>query len=241
MVRNTLMICFALLIDLLQAGISAGLFAIGSFSGTVAGGAAGCLVGTAVADRVGCWVGTFAGGVAGTAANPWLAVATVPLAIGLGFAINFCIDITFGTVLVMWMITQKMYYPRYGVAGYIAELIPGINDLPAWTLTTVLAVIRKSAEEGKLKGSASGTFTSMMSGGIAGAGGALVTRIKQSSMDVARDAGIFTAQQQTQENARQHERIVGSELKNIDGIRAPRNQATEASDSDGPQKLQYAA
>ena len=238
MVRNTLLISFAILIDLLQAGISAGLFAVGAFPGTVAGGAAGCALGTYYAGSVGCVVVGSIAGFVGTAGNV-VAAATLPIAIALGFAVNFCLDVTLGTILVMWLMWEGMYYPRYGIGGFIAELMPGLSDLPAWTVMTILSVVRKSAEEGKLRGTPAASLTKMMSSGLAGAGVSLVTSIKQGNMETARNVGSYTEEQQTQEGEHQQERMVNSELKNIDGIRAPRTQPSN--DNTAPKSLQYEA
>jgi hypothetical protein len=237
MVRNTLLILFAIVIDGAQAVISMGLLALGAAPGTVAGGATGCLVGHTIAGKIGCYVAGGAAGVAGSLANPILAAYTIPLAIAAGFAVNFCLNITLGTILTAWLITQKMYYPRYGVTGYIVELVPGINDLPIWTMTTVLAVMRKNAEEGKLAGTAGAMFSKFMTSGVIGTAATGISVLNQTSQKITRDAGVFTQEEQdsVQEQKKQQ---VSSELKNIDGIRASR---TPAGDNGAQTKLQYAA
>jgi hypothetical protein len=138
----------------------------------------------------------------------------------MGFAVNICIDIVLGTFLTMWLIQQRMYYPTYGFGGWIAEMMPGLNDLPAWTTMTVLSVVRKSAEEGKLKGTAAETAAKMLSAGtLAGASVSFITNMKQKNMETVRNAGAYTEKQRTEENEFQHARV-SSELRNIDGIRS---------------------
>lgn len=235
MVRNALLILFALIIDILQATLSAGLFMIGAFPGTAAGAAGGCIIGTYVNSTVGCaFVGVVAG-AAGSILNTF-SVGTLPYAVGLGFIVNFCLDISLGTLLVMFLMSQKMYYPRYGIGGFVAELIPGLNDLPAWTAMVILSIIRKQAEQKKLKGNAGSTFAAMMGGGVVGFVAPLISNIKQDNMQTVREVGTYTEQQQREENSLQHERIIGSELKTIDGIR-PR-QATPGSSV--PESPRYA-
>jgi hypothetical protein len=240
MVRNTLLLLFALIIDGLQALFSAALFALGAFPGTIAGGATGTAVGASVAGKVGAAVGGVVGGILGTPLDAF-APATLPIAVSMGVVVNFCIDITLGTILTMWLLSENMYYPRYGISAYIAELIPGLNNLPCWFGMVSLSIIRKSAEDGKLRDTASGAFATLTSSGIIGTGAALVTRIKQNNIGTAERVGTYTAQQQIQGSERQHERIIGSELKNIDGIRAPKNQTSAANDNSPSQEFKYAA
>ena len=240
--RNTLLIGFAILIDGAQVLISAAFMAVGAVPGTTAGAVAGAAAGGSVAGSAGAAAGAAIGGFFGSFLNVGAAV-TLPMGIAMGFAVNMCIDVTLGTLLTMFLITQGMYYPRYGIGGWIAELVPGLNDLPAWTISTVLAVIRKSAEEGQLQGTPAGVFAQMTGAGtLAGAGIAALTNVKQNMMQTAQQTGSFTKEQQTQENAAQHTRIMTSELKNIDGIRASKPQTTPSNDTEVPaQRPRYAA
>lgn len=223
--RNTLLILFAIIIDGTQALISAALFAIGAFPGTFAGGATGAAAGGYVAGSVGAAIGGFLGGLVGTPLDVF-APTTLPLAIVMGFVINFCIDVTFGTLLSMWLLTQGMYYPKYAIGGWVAELIPGLNDMPAWTVSTVLAVIRKNAEENASEGTSASIFTQMIGGGtLLGAGVAAITAINQKNVRTAEQTGVFAKEQQDQQTDAGRARV-SIELKNIDGIRSTRPDTT---------------
>lgn len=216
-VRNTLLILFAVLLDILQAGISAGLFFMGAFPGTIGGATGGCLIGAKIAGPVGCTIGGAVAGVAGTAVNA-AAAATLPFAVGLGFAVNFCISATFGVVLIGFLLLFGMYYKGAGIAGFIIELIPGLAIVPGWTGMTVMCVMRKSAEEKALAGSAAGgLFTTFATAGMAGAGAFATFAINQGTARRAR--GTEAPAQEDQSQPEQKKQFVSTELKNIDGIR----------------------
>ncbi len=215
LVRNTLLILFAAFIDLLQAGISAGLFVIGAFPGTIGGSAAGCIIGRAVAGSVGCWIGGTVAGIAGSAANG-AAVATLPIAVGLGMAVNFCIDISLGLVLTLFLLWLGMYHKGYGIGGFLVELIPGLDNLPGWTIMTALCVTHKTAEEKKLIGTSDSMFKNLLV--TTGVGGLAAFKINQGTQSIARQHGMYTQEEQ---NGRQEDKkqLVSAELRNIDGIR----------------------
>ena len=218
MVRNALLILFAICIDLLQALIALSFFVMGAFPGTVGGGTAGCLLGSQVAGGIGCaFLGTVAGAVGsiGDAA----AGTTLPIAVGLGFAVNVCMDAFLGTILIGLLWVLGMYYPRYGITGLIAELIPGINDLPGWTIMTVLCVIRKTAEEKRLV-SAGGMFQTLMTTGITGIGASAVFAINSASGRLVREQSTIRTQEDQDSDRERIKHAVSTELKNIDGIRA---------------------
>ena len=224
-VRNSLLILFAILLDLLQAGISAGLFFMGAFPGTVGGATGGCFLGAKVAGEIGCAIGGAVAGVAGTALNA-AAAATLPFAVGLGFAVNFCISATLGIILVAWLWSLGMYKLGPGITGFIVELTPGLAVVPGWTMMTILCVVRKTAEENKLVGSAGSLFTKFATTGIAGAGAFAAFAINQGTARRAREAGVFTQEEQDQ-NLAEKKQFISTELKNIDGIR-PKSQAYAA-------------
>ncbi|OGC88734.1 hypothetical protein A2419_03155 [Candidatus Adlerbacteria bacterium RIFOXYC1_FULL_48_26] len=223
--RNSLLILFAILLDILQAGISAGLFMMGAFPGTVGGAAGGCFIGAKVAGSVGCAIGGTVAGFAGSVVNV-ASAATLPFAVGLGFAVNFCISATLGVILVAWLWSLGMYKFGPGITGFIVELTPGLAVVPGWTMMTILCVVRKTAEEKKLVGSTGSLFTTFATTGIAGAGAFAAFAINQGTARRAREAGVFTQEEQDQ-NLAEKKQFVSTELKNIDGIRA-KNQAYAA-------------
>ncbi|MBY0472958.1 hypothetical protein K2Q00_01560 [Patescibacteria group bacterium] len=216
-VRNTLLILFAILLDLLQAGISAGLFFMGAFPGTVGGATGGCILGAKVAGQIGCAIGGAVAGVAGTALNA-AAAATLPFAIGLGFAVNFCLDVTLGLVLTAFLIWLGMYYKGIGITGFIVELVPGLAIVPGWTAMTIACVVRKTAEEKLLASSSGGLFTTFITAGVAGAGTFATFAINQGTARRARGIDMFAQEEQVSRDS-EKKQFVSTELKNIDGIR----------------------
>ncbi len=148
--KSVALIILALFIDGIQAGLSAAVFILTAFPGTIGGAAAGCAAGAAVAGDIGCSFGGFLLGLLGSIPliNGALAVATMPVGVILGFAISICVSMTFGAGLVMLLILTGMFYPKY-LSGGITELIPGVNCMPFWTALTLASVIRKYGDEKK--------------------------------------------------------------------------------------------
>ncbi|MCX6819921.1 MAG: hypothetical protein NT019_01370 [Candidatus Adlerbacteria bacterium] len=219
--KGAALIAFALLIDGAQAFMAFAFFLFGAFPGTFAGGAAGCALGAAIADRVGCFIGGAAGALVATPADA-LAVYTIPIGVGLGIAVNLCIDVTLGLLLVALLRLCGMFYGRYAGFGAIMELVPGLNNAPGWTLMTVMSVVRKKAEQRKLEGGAQGAFTKILAPGtVFGATALGIVGINQATAQMARDKGASTQVQQNAASDRQGS-AVSAELKNIDGIRHPR-------------------
>jgi hypothetical protein len=70
----------------------------------------------------------------------------LPSGILIGFALNIVISATFGAFLVTTLAVSGVFYPRYLISGG-GELIPGLNNLPFWTLFTLLCILRKNREE----------------------------------------------------------------------------------------------
>jgi hypothetical protein len=143
------LIMLALLIDGIQAGMSAAIFILSAFPGTFGGAAAGCAAGNAVAGQVGCSIGGFLLGLVGSIPliNGVLATVTMPVGVILGFAISVCLSLTLGAGLIMLLIIYGMFYPKYLMPGGISELIPGFDLIPGWTALTILCVLRKIRDE----------------------------------------------------------------------------------------------
>jgi hypothetical protein len=108
MIRSAGLVLFALILDILQAGVSAGLLALGSVGGPVG----------------------------------------IPLALALGFAVNVCLSLTFGTLLVGLMYWSGLRSPWLLFSGFVGEIVPGFDNLPGWTLL-VLAALWKDARKNK--------------------------------------------------------------------------------------------
>lgn len=80
-----------------------------------------------------------------------LAAGVTPTGILIGFALNFVISATFGAFLMTFLAVSGTFYPRYLAWGG-GELIPGLNNLPFWTLFTFLCIRQKNREEREEKG-----------------------------------------------------------------------------------------
>lgn len=192
--KGITLIVAALFLDGLQALISlslSGVFTVAGFAAPVAGGAAGgglgCLIGgtigiiTAIATSetgVGFFAGlgiaaaacTAAGGVGvgiGSAAGTAVGGALLPLGVIIGFAVSICLSATMGAGLIMLLIFNKMFYPKYLLPGGVSEIIPGFGLLPTWTAITILSLLRKKKEEG--------------GGGIVGAAAGVVSAVSAPS------------------------------------------------------------
>lgn len=171
MTKYTFPIFFALFIDFLQAGLSLGLTGVGLASG-VAAGVAGKLITTATGAIIGCAggaaIGFVAGGVgaipgcligggsgaaagaaAGVAVGTLLGAAAAQAGILFGIVISLCISFTFGSMLIMYityLCGWNVVLKNLGFSG--ADFIPGLNNLPAWTLFTIRVSMAHAKEEG---------------------------------------------------------------------------------------------
>lgn len=136
-VRNTALLLVALFIDGLQATISWSIAMIAAFPGTAAGGAAGCSVGNAIAGQIGCWFGGTVLGILGTTGNALLAPFTIPVGMVLGIAINTTLSIVLGWGLLFTLLLFAGLKPYKRLAWSGAEMIPGINNIPCWTMFAI--------------------------------------------------------------------------------------------------------
>ena len=215
MIRGVLIILFALFIDGLQAGVSAGFLMLGSFAGTIGGAAAGAAACQGAGTLVAGACATVAG-AAGTLVNAHLAVIGVPLAVGFGIAVNICISLTMGSELIMLLALNGMFNARYVVGVFIGEAIPGLDNLPGWTFLAIKSVLKKSAK--------SGTGISSFAAGVAGM--ALSPASPLSAINTLRQgvsaARTLTGPRQTQPNVAPPMRPALSN-KNFEGVRKPAN------------------
>ncbi len=234
-------IVIALFIDGVQAAVSATLILIAAFPGTIGGAAAGCAAGNAVAGGVGCEIGGFLLGLLGSIPiiNGGLALIAEPIGLVLGFAISICLSATLGFGLIMLLVFNGMFYPKYVYSGGIAELIPGFDLIPGWTAMTILSVIKKNKEEKQEK---SGGGKGLISRGVSMAinatpegraltlGAAALTS-RSSALPARNNAnGAFAENEEgNAQGINSADRYMT--LKNsVDGIRAPRA-ATPSNDN----------
>lgn len=84
---------------------------------------------------------------AGLTLIPFAGIAGMPVGVGLGMGINFCLSATFGAGFIMLLIFNKMFYPKYILPGGIAEIFPGFSILPTWTAITILSILQKRKDE----------------------------------------------------------------------------------------------
>ena len=219
-------IIFAVLIDALQALLSAGIMAIGANAGTVGGVAAGCAAATSiVSSNFSCAAGGLVGGAIGWFANLGIAPITIPLAIGMGFVVNICLTMTLGTFLWAWLWQSGMFYPKHFFSGGLIELVPGVDNVPGFTYAVIRCVIQKSAEEGTLHAGASVAFTAATSGGV-GHAMTQIRGVKTYNQSIAKNAG--TAGQNTQNTPQKgQQNRVSLEFKNIASLRAKQQKPQE--------------
>ncbi len=155
--RDILLIGAAVLIDALQAvlgwmafAVGLGLQAITPAGGAVGGAAAGAYVcwnstGGTVSALIAAGKCALAGGAAGALASTF----GIPLGTALGFVLEIIVSLTFGAGLIFLLIINGMYYSTRTPIGLIAELIPGLDILPGWTVMTILCVLKKRSEQGE--------------------------------------------------------------------------------------------
>ncbi len=141
LVRNTMFVLIALFIDGLQAAISWGIAVIAAFPGTAAGGAAGCAAGDYVAGEIGCAVGGFVLGLLGTTGNALLAPFTIPIGIGIGFAVSTTLSIVLGWAFLVPLMFFFGIRPQRQLPWGLGEVIPGINNVPFWTFLTIATLL----------------------------------------------------------------------------------------------------
>lgn len=125
--------------------------------------------------------------VVGTA----VAGVTVPIGIILGFILNTAFALVFGGGLMILLGLNNTFYPRYLFAGG-GELIPGLNNLPFWTLFVLLCVMRKNAEEKE------GTLTIANSPAVEPAQNVMVAEQKPMNFPQARESSGRTPVEQEQ-------------------------------------------
>ncbi len=78
-----------------------------------------------------------------------LGFATIIPGVGLmiGIPLAVCINITMGSGLVLLLVNNGMFHPRFGPMGIVAGAIPGLDSLPIWLALVIAGVIHKMAEE----------------------------------------------------------------------------------------------
>lgn len=135
--RNTALLLVALFIDGLQAAISWSIATIAAFPGTAAGGAIGCAGGQAVAGQIGCWIGGSVLGILGTTGNALVAPFTIPVGIVLGIAINTTLSLVLGWGLLFTLLLFAGLKPHKRIGWSGVELIPGLNNIPCWTMFAI--------------------------------------------------------------------------------------------------------
>ncbi len=72
--------------------------------------------------------------------------AAGPIGLVLGAAISICLSITMGGGLIAALALNGMFYPNKIIPAF-AELMPGINNGPVWTIVVVRCMMQKYKEE----------------------------------------------------------------------------------------------
>lgn len=88
-----------------------------------------------------------AGVIVSTSIIPIVGAAAAPLGVVLGIIINACISLTMGSALVFVVLPLcGLWYPSKMLPAFL-EVVPGINNLPVWTIGVVQCILHKYKEE----------------------------------------------------------------------------------------------
>ncbi len=136
----------------------------------------------------------------------------------IGLALTFCINITMGSGLVLLLALNGMYHPKWGPAGLIGGLIPGLDFLPFWLGIVIAGIAQDMSKEKGLIGAAAGMVvagTSVASGNVTGA-------VKGVAKALPAVRQVTAAEAPADENRAEQQTRTPSTLqtKNFDGIRA---------------------
>ena len=149
--REMVVLGVAFFIDALQALLELALFVMFTVApATTIGTAAGAAACGANCAKVGAGVGVIGDLIPFT--HGLASAALAPLGMGIGFALDVSVSITFGAIFILLLISFNMFYPMYVFGGSIFELIPGLDILPGWTALAWASIRRKRAEEKQLAG-----------------------------------------------------------------------------------------
>lgn len=194
MIKGALFILLGLFIDGVQAGLSVGIAAIAAFPGA----AGGCAVGGYFLGQVGCFVVGIVGSI--PLINGALATVTVPIGMAIGLAINICLSVTLGFCLLvplLYVFNGNVAWKRLAWAG--GEMIPGLNNIPFWTVFVVLSLLKSEARKGGIAGMGARMIAGGTSPGVtlgAAAGG-----VMSAKKEAANDNNQISRIAADQENA----------------------------------------
>lgn len=77
-----------------------------------------------------------------------LALLPIPgLGIILAFAITFCINATMGMGLLIALISNGMFHPKFGPAGLVLGMTPPFNVLPIWIGLVIAGIVHDMSNE----------------------------------------------------------------------------------------------
>ena len=77
-----------------------------------------------------------------------LAGVTAPIGIAIGLVVSWCINVTMGSMLLLFLVLNGMYHPKWGTAGFIGAFIPGLNALPFLVGMVIAGIMHDIAQEG---------------------------------------------------------------------------------------------
>lgn len=89
---------------------------------------------------------------------PIIGQVASPIGIILGGVIDFCLSVSFGSVIAAALLYADLFYPQYLFSGWGLELLPGLDLLPGWTATVIFCLLRKKSEEGGVLAGAAGAL-----------------------------------------------------------------------------------
>ncbi len=77
----------------------------------------------------------------------WAFTAIPGIGIVLALAVSTCINITMGSGLLLLLISNKMFHPKFGRFGVVLSVMPPFNFLPIWIGLVGAGIAQKMGEE----------------------------------------------------------------------------------------------
>jgi hypothetical protein len=77
----------------------------------------------------------------------FVAAITAPIGLGLALTVGWCINITMGAGLWLFLVLNGMYHPKWGPASFVGAAIPGLNALPFLVGMVVAGIMHDMAKQ----------------------------------------------------------------------------------------------
>lgn len=148
------------------------------------------------------------------AAVPVIGWGAGPIGIGVGMAINSAIGLTAGAGLLLLLLLNGSFYPFLIASAFIGEVVPGINNLPFWTVITIMCLLKSRSTEGGAIGAIAGVAVAAASGGVTGALHAVKDAAQpQRPMPPAAPSPTLSEQPQQKDEPKPRAPLLNSEIR----------------------------